>query len=368
MLPPASAAIASLSSTQLSSMPLAGNEGRLESEERFSAKSCSRELILVTGASGFVGQHVCRHLAESGYQVRALVRHPWIQPHLETVVSPDLADTTALRHAMRGVKAVVHLAARVHVMAEEGPSALAEYRKVNVEGTRCVTQAAVDASVDRFIFISSVKAVGEASGDAIWNEATPAAPIDPYGISKLEAEQVVFRACSDRNTQPFVVRIPLVYGPGMGANMLRLFSTVRRGIPLPFGGIENRRSLLFVGNLTSAIAAIIERQGAPGVYFLSDGVDLSSADLVRGIAAGFGIAPRVFRIPAQLIRSAGRIGDAASRMIPWPLTSAQVHRLTSSLAVSPDRFFAEFNFSPPFSPQEALRITATEMSRAVSIS
>lgn len=322
----------------------------------------SRGTILVTGARGFIGTHVVRHLRSKGFAVRGLVRGEAGNCEFEPFLCRDLEDEAAIEEAMRGVEHVVHLAARVHVMSETANDALEQYRRVNVEGTRVLVRGAEAAGVKRFVFLSSVKAVGEDSGEDIWDESTPAAPLDPYGVSKLEAENLIAEAARTRGFHAVTLRVPLVYGPGMRANMLRLFEIVRRGVPLPLARIRNRRSLLYVGNLTAAIeAAISPERGKPGVYFLSDGVDLSTAELIRNIASGFGVRPRLVPVPQKLIEVAGKIGDRISRVLPWPLTSPKVRRLTSSLAINPHRFFEEFDFEPPYSPQQGLQATARWM-------
>jgi nucleoside-diphosphate-sugar epimerase len=195
----------------------------------------------------------------------------------------------------------VHLAGRAHRLREDAGDPLAVFRRVNVEGTRAVVEAAAAAGVRRVLVASSVKAVGE-SNRTPWTESTVPAPQDPYGVSKLEAEAAAFAAGSARGVETVVMRFPLVYGPGAPANVRRLVALVSRGLPLPFGGIENQRSMLSTGNLVPAVRALAGTRGLDGeVFFVADGVDLSTPELVRTIAEGLGRPARLFPDSAQAL-------------------------------------------------------------------
>lgn len=314
--------------------------------------------VLVTGASGFVGSHLCAFLAGEGTEVRGLVRSPAAAlPPGTTAIRGELGDREALDRALDGVDAVVHLAARVHVMEETAADPLAEFRRTNVEGTRLLLERARAAGVRRFVFLSSVKAMGEANG-APWTEDDPPAPADPYGASKLEAEAVV-REAAGSGLQATALRVPLVYGPGMKGNMLRLFDAVDRGHPLPFGRVRNRRSLLYVGNLVQAVRAVLSLPG-PGyrLFLASDGEDVSTPELVRAIAVALGRPARLLPVPSALFRAAGRVGDALGRIAPFPVGSAVVDRLLGSLTVDPGKLFREAGFTPPFTLAEGLAHSA----------
>ncbi len=316
--------------------------------------------VLVTGATGFLGGHVCGELGRDGVPVRALVRGARAAPAgaREAASVADLTDRAAVREAVRGVDAVVHLAARVHVMSETAADPLAEFRRVNVEGTRVLMEEAADAGATRFVFASSVKAVGE-GGDAPWTEATPPAPVDPYGISKLEAEGMVHELAAARGMHAAVLRLPLVYGPGVKANMLRLFQLVDRGVPLPLGGITNRRSMAFAGNVVSAVRSVLALPGAAGeTFFVSDGQDLSTPGLIREIARALGRPARLLPVPPALFRTGGRVGDVISRALPFPLTTPAVDRLLGSLAVDSSKLARVTGTTPPFTVREGIERTA----------
>jgi nucleoside-diphosphate-sugar epimerase len=184
-------------------------------------------------------------------------------------------------------------------------------------------------------------------------------PVDPYGVSKLEAEQVARDVAARRGLQTTVLRFPLVYGPGVRGNMLSLFQLVNRGVPLPLGRVRNRRSMLFVGNLAAAITAVL---GAPAtgfrVFFVADGTDVSTPELVRLIGAALGRKARLLPVPVVMFRAAGRVGDVLSRMAPLPLTSAAVDRLLGSLPVDASALGRTTGFRPPFSVEQGLRRTA----------
>ena len=315
--------------------------------------------VLVTGAGGFVGRAVVALLADEGIAVRGLVRTSRdLGPGVEPVQAADLTDREALRHAMRDVEAVVHLAARVHLLRDPAADPLAAARQVNVEGTRVVLEEAAAAGARTFVFASTVKVMGESSV-AAWRETTPPAPADPYATSKLEAERLIRAFAPERGIDAPILRFPLVYGPGMKANMLRLFDQVARGTPLPLGAIHNRRSLLFLGNLAAAVrTALTAGPAANEAFFVSDGRDLSTPELVRAIAAALHRPARLVSVPPPAIAALGRLGDLIAAVAPWPLTSAAVHRLTGSLTVDSTAFSRATGFRPPFDVESGLAATA----------
>lgn len=315
--------------------------------------------VLVTGASGFLGTHVCVALVAQGCTVRALVRDGARAPAgAIPFVAPDLLDREAIRRAMVGAGTVVHLAARVHVMRDRAADPDALYRATNVEGTRVLLEEAIRAGVPRFVFISSVKAVGEGSVIA-WTERTPPAPVDPYGRSKLEAERLVRTLADAAGVHAPILRLPLVYGPGMKGNMLSLFTAVQRGIPLPLGAIDNRRSLVYSGNVVAAIHAIATTPSVPReTFFVSDGQDLSTTELIRAIGTALGRQPRLLPVPVTVFHAAARVGDLVSRVVPFPLTTAAVHRLFGTLVVDSRHLRAATGFTPPFTVHQGLQETA----------
>lgn len=324
----------------------------------------SPKTVLLTGASGFIGRHLSRELTYGGHAVRGLVRGDTDVPGIETIPYEGVHDRHSVRAAAAGAHVLVHLAARVHAMSGKGEDALGEYRLVNVDGSRCVVEEAIAAGVQLVILLSSVKAVGEETGEDPWDESTTPSPVDPYGRSKLEAERVVLDLAQAAGVQAVALRVPLVYGPGMRGNMLRLFKAICRGVPLPVGLVRNRRSLLYVGNLAAAIEAVVAHpEPRSGVYFLSDGKDLSTAALVRAIAAGYGKKPRLLPVPVGWLSALGRVGDLLECFATSPIASRHMKRLTGSLRVSSQRFRTEFSFEPPFEPDAAIRRVAATMDR-----
>lgn len=315
--------------------------------------------VLVTGATGFLGRQVCRTLLAAGAEVRGLSRGgDGVVGGVERYPWTDLLDRAAVRNAVRGVDAVIHLAARVHVMAVRSADPMGEYRRTNVEGTRAVVEESLRAGARRFVFVSTVKAVGEGT-EVPWTEETPPRPTDPYGISKLEAEGVVQQLAASGTMGATVLRLPLVYGPGMKANMLRLFQAVDRGIPLPLGGVRNRRSLVFAGNVAAAIQHLIgTAAAAEQVFFASDREDLSTPELVRAIARALDRPARLIPVPPSLFEAAGRAGDLLTPIVRLPVSSGAVTRLLGSLVVDSSKLSRLTGFEPPYSLEEGLRLTA----------
>lgn len=312
--------------------------------------------ILVTGATGFVGRQLCDALVARGITVRGVARRGGEIPGA-SVIASDILNRAAMVQSMRGVDAVVHLAARAHVLHEVDRDPAAAYRRANVEGTRVLLDAAASSGVSRFVFVSSVKAVGESSRTP-WTSATPPRPTDAYGLSKLAAEDLV-RDAGGKEMSCTVLRFPLVYGPGMRANMLRLFDAVAQRRTLPFGGIHNLRSILFTGNAVGAIqTSLAAAGGREGTWFVADGPPISTAGLARAIGQSLGIDARILRIPPWCLKVAGDIGDVMKRMIPVPFDAAAAHRLTSSLVVDTGEFSAATGFRAPYTTAEGLALTA----------
>jgi nucleoside-diphosphate-sugar epimerase len=313
--------------------------------------------VLVTGASGFLGGHVAAALLGRGIRVKGMVRSPAVALPSGTipVAVEGLDDVAGIRRALDGVKGVIHLAARVHEGPAPGDAAV--FRAVNLEGTRRLLEEAIGAGVKAFVFFSSVKAVGESS-PAPWTELTPPAPVDGYGITKLEAEIAVRELAARHQVHATILRLPLVYGPGMKANALRLFQLVDRGLPLPLGGIRNRRSLLFSGNLIAALLATLENTAGDDTFFVSDGEDLSTPELIEAIGRALGRRAPLFALPGGLLRATAHVGDSIARVLPFPLTTAVLDRLAGSLAVDCSKLRRLTGYAPPYSVAEGLRLTA----------
>jgi len=305
--------------------------------------------VLVTGANGFVGRATCGQLVAHGHEVRRAVRRACEASGLDMPVTiGDIGPNTQWSAALDGIDAVVHLAARTHVMHDTAADPLAEYRRVNVEGTRHLAHAAAAAGVQRFMLLSSVKVNGK-FGQRPFTETDPPAPEDAYGLSKWEAEQSLLRVARTSAMQWVILRCPLVYGPGVGANFLRLMRAVARGMPLPLGAIGNQRSLLYLGNLVDAIRVCLPHPRARDQLFLvSDGEDVSTTTLARRLAAALRVRPRLVPVPVRLLRLAGRLTGR----------TAAVARLVDSLRVDSSRMRTTLGWIPPFSVEQGLAETA----------
>lgn len=302
--------------------------------------------LLVTGAAGFVGRAVAARLLTRGHTVVAAIRTAAQAPPGTTPLTVgDIADFDGWAAALNGVEGVAHLAARVHVM---GPQDDAAYARVNVVPTRRLALAAAQAGVGRMVFVSSVKVMGEASSGRPLTESDPPAPADAYGRSKLAAEHALAEIASGTGLCAVSLRPPLVHGPGVRANMLALMRWIDRGVPLPFAGIENRRSLIAVDSLADAVAAALEHAApASGSYLVCDRPALSTEELIRALAAGIGRAPRLMRVP--------RVALAAAQALP--AVGPRLARLTGDLQIDDARFRAAFGWTQREDTDAALRRT-----------
>lgn len=259
------------------------------------------KLVLVTGATGFVGRAVCAHLLEEGWRVRAALRREAaaVPAGVEAQVTGDITQASWQR-ALEGVSAVVHLAAAVH---RGGRQDEALYDAVNCRATGRLAEAAARAGARRFVFMSSIKVNGESTPpERPFRAADKPRPQDPYGRSKLCAERALRQVAQASGLETSVIRPPLVYGPGVRANFLRLVRLVDSRLPLPFASIRNRRSLVYTGNLAALVGRCLEHpQAAGGTFLASDGEDLSTPELVRRIGAALGFSPRLFPFPPFLL-------------------------------------------------------------------
>ncbi|MBY0340742.1 MAG: SDR family oxidoreductase [Rhodocyclaceae bacterium] len=258
--------------------------------------------VLVSGANGFVGKALCAALTPH-HQVYGTTRHAGTK--LPTGVLPVVWDGTAAGlSALPEVDAVIHLAARVHVMDDDSADPLAAFRSANVDMTRDLALWAASRGVKRFVFMSTIKVNGEATapGKAFHADDVPA-PEDAYGLSKLEAEQALRSVCENSGMAFVVIRPPLVYGPGVRGNFASMLRWVKRGIPLPLGAISNRRSLVGLDNLVSFTQRCLEHPDAANqVFLVSDGEAVSTIALLRGIAEAYGIQPRLISVPPSGLR------------------------------------------------------------------
>jgi UDP-4-keto-D-QuiNAc 4-reductase len=312
--------------------------------------------ILVTGANGFVGSALCQAATAFDHVIYAVVRSP--APLLPTgvtqVVVADLTDLAQRQDLLSDIDCVIHLAARVHVMADRTADPLAAFRATNTTATVELATAAAQAGVRRFIYLSSIKVNGEGQPDCpaptvkTYSELTKPAPCDPYGISKWEAECQLQQVAIETGLEIVIIRPPLVYGPTVKANFLQLLRLVQRGVPLPLGLVKNARSLVFVGNLVDAIFTCVTHPQAAGQTFMvSDGVDVSTPDLIRGLAQALGGSARLLPIPAAALRWVGQLTGK----------SATITRLLGSLTVDSRKISQTLGWQPPFSLAQGLEST-----------
>lgn len=311
--------------------------------------------VVITGATGFVGRALlARMVRTTGWDPHPVVRAAAAAPPgtRALVVPEGLAPTTDWRGVLAGADAVVHLAARVHVMRETAADPLAEFRRVNVAGTERLARDAVAAGVRRFVFVSSIKVNGEWTAQGRpFRAADAPAPRDAYGVSKAEAEAALWRIAAETGLEVVIVRPPLVYGPGVKANFRALLRLVARGVPLPLGAVRNLRSLVAVDNLADLLLTAVDHQAAAGRTFLaSDDEDLSTPELLRRIGRALGRPARLVAVPPGLLRAAG---GALGR-------GAQVQRLCASLQVDVTTTRAVLGWTPPLTVDEALAVTAGE--------
>lgn len=308
-------------------------------------------VVLVTGANGFVGRHLCKFLESRGLTLRRAIRagdRAGPGSGGDTVSVGDIGSMTEWRDALEGVDTVVHLAARVHILDDRSSDPLAAFREVNTLGTARLARQAADAGVRRFVFVSSIKAGIGATGQEPVHESDAARPDDAYGQSKLEAEQELFQVSATSSLEPVVIRPPLVYGPGVGANFLHMLGIVKRGIPLPFRDIRNQRSVVSVTNLSDLVACCLDNNAAVGeVFYVSDGVDLSTPGLLRALGRASNRRARLFSLPQPVLRFLfsliGRSDD--------------FDRLCGSLHLSIDKARDVLGWTPPAEIDDELRRT-----------
>lgn len=307
---------------------------------------------LVTGANGFVGSALCKRLSHESISVRAAVRSLGRQQaDIGTVEVGGINAETAWTTALSNIQQVVHLAARVHVMNDKSADPLSDFRLVNVEGTANLARQSAAAGVKRFVYLSSIKVNGESTQSALPFTATATpSPEDPYGVSKFEAEQTLRQIAAETGMEVVIIRPPLVYGPGVKANFESMMRWLARGIPLPLAAItNNRRSLVSLDNLVDLIVTCLNHPAAANQTFLvSDGEDLSTAELLKRMGNALGKPARLFYMPTNLLK----LGAALIRK------EDVYQRLCGSLQVDITHTRQLLHWTPPLSVDEGLRRTA----------
>lgn len=310
--------------------------------------------VLITGATGFVGGAVLsRCVGEGDIEPRVALRTPApeMSSRVDAVTVGDIGPTTDWAAAVRGVDVVVHCAARVHVMHDRAADPLAEFRRVNVEGTLRLARQAHAAGARRIVFLSSIKVNGEATEPGRpYRADDPPAPLDPYGVSKREGEAGLRRLASDTGLEVVVIRPVLVYGPGVGGNFLSMLRWLQRGVPLPLGAIRNRRSLVAIDNLVDLIVVAMRHPAAAqGTFLVSDGEDLSTTELLRRLASAMGRRARLLPVAAPILRAA--LTAAGKRAV--------ARRLCSSLQVDIAETKRVLGWAPPVGVDDALARVAS---------
>lgn len=306
---------------------------------------------LITGATGFVGRRLVSTLQSLGRPVRAAVRAPDASLQTPQVVVPSPGATIdAWRPLVKGCDTVVHLLARAHVLQDEAPDPLAEFRLVNTEMSRACAAAAAAEGVRRFVFVSSIGVQGNATTARPIEAQDPLAPHSPYAQSKAEAELALRQLAPAASMEWTIVRPPLVYGPQAPGNMRSLMRALHRHLPLPLARVtDNRRSLVALDNLVDLLITCLDHPAAANQTFLvSDGEDLSTADLLRRLGQAMGHPARLLPVPTGLLWAGARLlgkGDMAQRLM-------------GSLQVNIDHTRDTLGWAPPISVDEGLRRAA----------
>jgi len=301
--------------------------------------------VAVTGANGFLGAALINKLSEQGYQGYALSRKPLKSPHCFTdCLITDINADTDYTGCLIDVDCIIHCAARVHIPTKQ--STLTEFRQTNVAGSLNLARQAHKQGVKRFIFISSVKAMGEETQtDMVYTYQSIPVPVDPYGLSKLEAEQALQDFTAQVGMELVIIRPPLIYGVGVKANFLQLLRCVDKGIPLPLGAIHNQRSFLALDNMIDLIISCISHpQAANQLFLVSDDCDLSTTELLHLIANALGKRPKLIPLPMTWIDMGGR----------WLNQRTITQRLCGSLVLDISHTRQTLNWLPPVSTEAAM--------------
>jgi nucleoside-diphosphate-sugar epimerase len=262
--------------------------------------------VLVSGANGFVGRSLCRYYQTQNHQLLAMVRAP--AGFAQEIVVSDLDQLQTLHQQLSGYDSVIHLAARVHIMRDDSSDPLADFRKVNVEGTLNLARQAHLAGVRRFVYLSSIKVNGE-QGRCV--ESDKPAPEDAYGVSKYEAEQALMALAQETGMEVVIIRPPLVYGSGVKGNFATLIRLVQKGWPLPLGAVHNKRSFIALDNLVSFIALCADREQSPAAanqtFLITDGEDVSTTELLHKVAKAYGKKLWLIPVPTSWMRLAAKL-------------------------------------------------------------
>lgn len=307
--------------------------------------------VLVTGATGFLGLHLCQHLLAQGYRVKAVGRqaaYPISDIHLSYHQIENIDGRTVWQGLLDDVTVVVHLAARVHHMNDHKMKALSAYQEVNVRGTQQLVRQAVKGNVARFIYVSSIKVNGEQTFEMPFRAEEQPQPQDAYSLSKLQGEQILQEEARRQGMEWVIIRSPLIYGPNVKGNFQQLITLAKTSYPLPFRSIKNQRSLVSVFNLVSFIECCLSHQNAHReVFLVSDNHDLSTPQLLRALRKALGKGSRLFPFPLFVLKLLGLLTGKRR----------QVARMTESLQVNIEKSIRLLNWQPPYTVEEALKMT-----------
>ena len=317
--------------------------------------------VLITGCNGFIGRALAAHLLKMGCQVkgtvRSLDRENELPTGVESIIVSDIGPETDWKPVLSGVETVIHLAARVHRKKGRGGSRDSDFFRTNTDGTAQLAKSAADCSVKRLIFTSTVKVNGDGSHQP-YTESDAADPKNAYAESKLAAEHALAEISSRSNLETVILRMPLVYGPGVKANFLRLIQLVGRHTPMPFASVANRRSLLFIVNLLDAIVLCMEHPMAAGeTYMVADEGYVSTPQLIHQIAEQRGVPSRLFPCPAIILRIAAAMTGRTEEM----------QRLISTLYLDTRKIQDQLQWRPRYSFEAGLAATlADDQKKSVS--
>lgn len=315
--------------------------------------------ILITGATGFVGQYLVRELIKNNYSISATIRKAEDKNKLPEKVNFFVVNSlndTLTSELLENQDVIIYLAARVHQMNDNKLDAIENYRSINTYAPISLAKQAVENRIKRFIYLSSIKVNGEGTSNLPYREDNKVNPVDPYGLSKWEAEQGLLKVAEETGLEMVIIRPPLVYGAGVKANFLQLMKIINKGLPLPLGSIQNFRSLVYVGNLVDAIATCIDHPNAKNQTFIvSDGEDLSTPELIRRISKAMGKSPLLIPFPPSFLKLGTKIigkGDVGDRLL-------------GSLQVDSSKIHQVLNWTPPYTVDEGLKITADWFSTTI---